>query len=354
VLIHDEEEPLRADLFKSLVSTPGVSGREERVRELVKREIAGLGDEVHVDRLGNVIARRRGERPRVMIAAHMDSIGFLVRHVDDMGFVRVSPVGGFDPRTLLAQRVLVLGKRDYVGLLSTATKPIHLLTEEDRKKAPKIEDLFVDLMVSPEEVKRNVSIGDAVTLYRTPLVTDDAVTAPYLYDRLGVYVLLEALRAAHDTTVEVHAVVSVQEEVGLRGARTSAYGIDPEIGVALDVTLATDLPGADSSQQVSRLGGGAAISVMDSASISDPRLVARFRELAEKHAIDHQLKILPRGGTDAGAIQLARSGVPVITISVPVRYVHTANEMASVSDIDAAVALVARFLESAHDVDLAW
>jgi putative aminopeptidase FrvX len=252
------------------------------------------------------------------------------------------------------QRVLVGGRNDYIGLLAPATKPIHLLKEEERDKVPKLEDFFVDLMLPADEVKKNVSIGDPVTLLREPITTERAVTAPYLDDRLGVYVLLESLRRAERTDAELYAVVSVQEEVGVRGATTSAFGVEPDVGIALDITVAADLPGADKKQHTCSLGDGAVLGVMDSSSISDPRLVRRFRELAESHGITHQLEVWLGGGTDASGMQLARAGVPVITVSTPVRYVHTANEMALTSDIDATVELVARFMDSAHEIDLEW
>jgi putative aminopeptidase FrvX len=341
-------------LFEKLVTTPGISGREERIRAAVRGEIEDLVDEIRVDRLGNLVAIRKGSDPRVMISAHMDSIGFLVSHVDDQGFLRISPVGGFDPRTLVMQRVLVSGKRDYVGLVAPATKPIHLLNEEERKKTLNLEDLFVDVMLPADEVKSNIAVGDPVSLLREPITTDRSVCAPYLDDRLGVYVLIEALRRAEASSAEICAVVTVQEEVGLRGAQTSAFGVDPDLGIALDVTIAGDLPGADKSQQVSAQGEGVAIGVMDSGSISDPRLVRRFKELAETNDITHQMEILPRGGTDAGGIQLSKEGVPVVTISIPVRYVHTVNEMALVADVDATVEVVARFLETAQEIDLTW
>ncbi|MDQ3955034.1 MAG: M20/M25/M40 family metallo-hydrolase [Actinomycetota bacterium] len=341
-------------LFTELVTTPGISGREERIRDVVVARMSELVDDVHVDKLGSVIGKRKGDAPKVMLSAHMDSIGFLVKHVDDEGFVWPSPVGGFDARTLTVQRVLVAGRRDYVGLMYWKTKPIHVLTSEEKKKSLSLEDLYIDLMIPADEVKENVSVADPITLYRTPLVNDYAVSAPYLDDRLGVYVLLKALERAKKTQSEIHAVVSVQEEVGLRGARTSAYGAEPDIGVALDITLATDTPGVAVGDRVSRLGEGASITVMNGASISDPRLVREFERLAKANDITHQKEILPRGGTDAGAIQASRGGVPVITISTPVRYVHTANEMAAKADVDATVDLMVAFLESAHDIDLSW
>jgi putative aminopeptidase FrvX len=343
-----------AGLFKKLLTTPGISGREERVRDLVVTEIEPLVDDVGVDRLGNVIGHRGGERPRVMLCAHMDTIGFLISHIDDDGFLRISPVGGFDPRTLPVQRVLVQGKKDYVGLVSAMTKPIHLLEDDDMKKAPKMEELFVDLMLDAETVRENVSVGDPVSLFRDPIVTDRAVTAPYLDDRLGVYVLIETLRAARDVPSEVFAVISVQEEVGVRGAITSAYGIEPDVGVALDITLALDVPGTDKAQRVTTAGLGASIGVMDAMSISDPRLVRHFKQVADEGKVKYQAEVALAGGTDAGAMQLSKAGVAAITISVPVRYVHTANEMALTEDIDCTVEIMRRWLEAAHEVQLDW
>ena len=346
---------MNAELFKDLVSTPGISGREERIRDIVKKHMSELVDETRIDALGNLVGIRHGSGPRVMLCAHMDSIGFLVTHIDDNGFLRISPVGGFDPRTLVMQRVVVCGEeRDYVGLLAPASKPIHLLTGDEAKKPPKIDDLFIDLMLPVDEVKAGVAVGDPVSLVREPLITDEAVTAPYLDDRLGVYVVLEALRKATRNDAEVYTVVSVQEEVGVRGATTAAFEIEPAVGVAVDVTIAGDLPGSDRSQQVCALGKGAAIGLMDSGSISDPRLVRAFKRLAEDNSIAYQMEILPRGGTDAGGIQLTRAGVPVITISIPIRYVHTVNEMAFVSDIDATVDLLAAYVETAHQTALDW
>jgi endoglucanase len=347
---------LDTELLRELVTTPGISGREERIRETVKRLIGPLVDEVRTDALGNLICIRDGSGPRVMLAAHMDTIGFLVSHIDEQGFLRLAPVGGFDPRTLVMQRVLVQGERDYVGLVSPSSKPIHLSTPEEREKAPKLEELFVDLMLPAEEVKANVSIGDPVTLLREPHATDYAFACHCLDDRLGVYVLIQTLRELREKEVqaEVYAVVTVQEEVGLRGAGASAFGVEPDLGIALDVTIAGDLPGADKTRQVSALGDGVAIKVMDGSSISDPRLVRRFKQLAEESGIKHQMEILPRGGTDAGAIQGVRTGAPVITISMPIRYVHTANEMALASDVDDSVALLVRFMETVHEVSLRW
>ena len=288
-----------------------------------------------------------------MLAAHMDEIGFLVRFIDKNGFIRVQPVGGFDPRVLVAQRVLVhTAKVSFRGALMPGTKPIHLL--EGEVKPAKMEELFVDIGLPPEQVKELIDIGDFVTLDRTTEQMGDCVVSKALDDRLGLFVMIEALRAARNPIVDIVAVATVQEEVGLRGATTAAYDIEPDIAVALDTTLAIDIPGMEEDHSVTRLRAGTAIKVMDSSSISHPALVRQFREIARKHDIPHQLEILPRGGTDAGAMQRSRAGVPAITLSIPNRYVHTVNETAHIADIQASIDLLARFLEEAHASELSY
>jgi endoglucanase len=249
---------------------------------------------------------------------------------------------------LIAQRVWVHGYdgESRRGLLQPAAKPIHLQEAGDNKPV-KLDDLFVDLGLPVERVKAAVEVGDMVTLDRTVETVGDAVAGKALDDRAGLYIMIEALRAMNGGMAEVVAVATTQEEVGLRGARTAAHAVEPAIAVALDVTMAGDIPGSPKEQAVSRLGQGAAIKVMDSSHLSNPRLIRHFRDLAEAHGIAYQLEVLPRGGTDAGAMQVAHAGVPAITLSLPTRYVHTVNELASVADLEACVALLARFLEDA-------
>lgn len=348
---------LNFELMKSLSETPGVPSREEAIREVIIEAMRPLVDEIRIDAIGNAIGIRhpRGHKVpgapvrRVLIAAHMDEIGFLVRHVDKKGFLRLQPVGGFDPRNLVAQRVTVTTRDgdQLRGLLMPQGKPIHLMRGEE-PKAPKIEELFVDLGLPAETVQAKVEIGDMVTLHRAFEHVGDHVSGKCLDDRACVYVMLEALRALGDHEVEVVAVATVQEEVGLRGAQAIAHDWHPDIAIALDATLAVDIPGGSEENSVTELGKGVAIKVMDSSSISDPKLVRFSRDLATKHEIAYQLEILPAGGTDAGMLQRIHGSRPTITFSVPVRYVHTVNEMASVADLDAAVRLLARVLEAAH------
>lgn len=338
-------------LLKRLCEAPGVAARERRVRAVALEALRPLVDEVRVDALGNTVGLRRGDgRRRVMLAAHLDEIGFLVRHVDKEGFLALQSVGGFDPRALFAQRVLVHSAEGgpLRGVLMPSAKPPHLMDRGEPPKPPRVEEFFVDLGLPAGRVQELVELGDMVTLDRTVERAGDAYIGKAMDDRVGVFVMIEALRALRSHQVDVLAVATVQEEVGLRGAITAAYGLEPHLGIALDVTLAMDIPGQREAEAVTRLGQGVAIKIMDSSSLSDPRLVRRFRDLARREGIPHQLELLPRGGTDAGGIQRSRAGVPAITLSVPTRYVHTVNEMVSATDVEAAIALLARFLEEAH------
>ena len=237
--------------------------------------------------------------------------------------------------------------------MQLATKPIHLLDPAEAKP-PKVEELFVDVGLPGDRVKGLVEVGDMVTLDRTLEPVGECVMSKSLDDRLGVYVMIEAARALGASKADVFFVATSQEEVGLRGAQTSAFEIEPEIGVALDVTLAVDYPGGAADQRVTKLGNGVAIKVMDTSHISHPKLLRHMRDLAEQHGISYQLEILPRGGTDAGAMQRTRAGIPAITLSIPTRYVHTVNETANTGDIDGCVALLARYLEDAGSRDYGY
>ncbi len=365
-------------LLRQLSEAFGGSGYEDEVAAIVEAELAPLCDRVWTDTLGNVIGFKRGRggrggrpagkqakakaktsqaagaRKRVMLAAHMDEIGFVVSHIDDKGFLRVLPAGGFDPRTMIAQRVCVLGKgrARLRGLLNVAGKPIHIQSPEERRKELKIANFFVDLGLSASEARKRVAIGDRVIWERGFLEMGDCVTGKALDNRAGVYVMIEALRRISSrartqgpgSPYDIYAVGTVQEEVGLRGASTSAYAVQPDIAIALDVTLAVDIPDGEDHQRVTELGKGVALKIMDSVSISDAGLVQEFRELAERHNIAHQFEVLPLGGTDAGRMQTARGGARAITLSVPLRYVHSVNECAHGRDLRAAIDLLAAYL----------
>lgn len=337
------------ELLRELCETPGVPGREDRLRAIVKRELEPLVDELRVDALGNVTAVRKGSTGRrLAINAHMDEIGFLVKFVDDSGYLRLNPLGGHDPRNMVAQRVLVAGERDLPGVLYPGQKPPHLLDKADADKLPQIADFFVDVGLPAERVKELVPIGSMVVIHRDFSEIGDTVSCKAMDNRLSLYVMIEAMRRTAAAGWDVYAVATVQEEVGIRGALTSSYDIAPDAGLALDVTIAADIPGVPEHERVTCLGSGTAIKIMDSFSISSPRMVEVLRSLAQARGIPHQMEILPRGGTDAGALQRARAGAPVCTISTPTRYVHTSIEMCHKRDVEASIALTAAFIEEGH------
>jgi len=336
------------ELLRRLSEANGIPGREEGVRELIRAALGDLASNARVDTMGNLVVEVPGPAgaPRVMVSAHMDEIGFIVRHVDDKGFLRLQNMGGFDNRNLFARLVTVHPRRaaPRTGVLNPGVKPIHIASAEDRKKVPELDEFVVDLGLPAETVKAEVRVGDMVTLLQPFVDLGDAVVGKALDDRSGCWVLIESLRRLQAPAVTVLAVFSVQEEVGLRGATTSAYALEPDVGVALDTTLAVDTPGTPEHLAVTRLGDGVAIKVRDSASVSHGWLVDALADLAASRDIPHQFEVLPLGGTDAGAIQRSRAGVASVTLSNPSRYVHTVTEMLAKRDLEAAVALLTAFL----------
>lgn len=341
-------------LLQELVEAHGIASREERIREIVRRELKHLCD-IRVDKMGNLICSKppttktKGEPHRLMIAAHMDEIGFIVKHIDSNGFLRLNPVGGWDARQMASQRVLVhTAKGDVPGVLMQSTKPKHLLKPEDMSRPPVVEDFFVDVGMTKKEADKAIRIGDWVTMNRTMQKMGKLYTCKAMDDRVAVYVMIEALKAAKTHQVEVYAVATVQEEVGLRGATTSGWSIQPDVCVAIDVTLANDIPGISEPDHVTQLGKGTAIKVMDSSLICHPAMVDHFRSLAERHKIPYQLEVLPAGGTDAGGVQRLHGGIPSFTLSVPCRYIHTVNETVHQKDVQASVKLLTRYIEDAH------
>ena len=219
---------------------------------------------------------------------------------------------------------------------------------------PTLDELFVDVGLEGDKAKEKIQIGDPVTLDADFIQLGDFYSGKSLDNRVSIYTLVEALRRARDPQVTIYAVATCQEEVGLRGAQTAAHRIAPDIGVAIDVTLACDVPGSKPEEHISKLRHGAAIKILDSSLIAAPKLVEHFRALAQQHDIPHQMEILPRGGTDAGGIQRAADAVPSITLSIPTRYLHSTVETMYAPDLEAVVDLLARFLETAHEVDLEY
>jgi len=345
------------ELLKRLTELPGVPGREERVRDFLKDYARRMFDEQRVDAMGNLICRKapgckppRSQKPKkVMIACHMDEIGFYVSAIDDSGRLRVANVGGFDARTLFARRVLVQGRKDLVGVLMPATKPTHVLTEEERKKIPQINEFFVDLMIDVKKVRSMVEVGDPVTLLQETVVIGEAYVGKAMDNRVASWVALNAIeKVGRRSPHEIYYVGTTQEEVGLRGAGTGAFGLEPDVAICIDVTLACDTPGVPPEDRISQFGKGVAIKVMDSSVICDRNLVDELVALAKRRKIPYQLEVLPRGGTDTAAMQRARGGIRSMAISVPCRYVHTVVEAVHKKDLQAAVDLLAAWLTTSR------
>jgi tetrahedral aminopeptidase len=337
------------ELLTRLCETPGTSGREDRIRAVARRELEPLCDSIEIDPLGNLIARRPGAGgPRLMLSAHLDEIGFMVTHVEDEGFLRIIPLGGFDPKTLSAQRVVVHGREDLLGVLGS--RPVHLMSDEEKRRPPKLDDYYVDVGLPGDRVRELVRPGDVVTRERAMARLGDLVTCKSLDNRAGLYVMIEAMRALGEHACEVVAVASVQEEVGLRGARVATQRVRPDIGLAIDITLANDGPSAKPHERITALGAGAAIKVYDASAIVPGAVVDHLVRIAGERGIAHQLEIMLRGGTDTRELQLAGDGAIAGCVSIPTRYVHQVVETCHPDDLDASVALVAAFCETAHEL----
>lgn len=333
---------MRIELLNQICQTPGAPGYEKKIRELIIKEVTPYVDKVETDNMGNVYAIKKGkEAKKVMIGAHMDEIGFIVTHIDDKGFIRFHTLGGFDPKTLTAQRVLIHGKEDVIGVM--AAKPIHVMTTEERNKVAKITDFFIDTGLSKEEVEARIKIGDPITRERSFIEMGNCVNSKSLDNRLAVFILIEALRELKDKEVpyDVYGVFTVQEEVGIRGANVSAMRINPDFGFGLDTTIAYDLPGAAAHEKITSLGDGAAIKIMDASTICDYRMVDYMKKTADKHGIKWQPEILTAGGTDTAGIQRMTEGGSIAgAISIPTRHLHQVIEMANKDDIKGSIELL--------------
>ena len=341
--------------FQQILETPSPSGYEQPVQDLVRSYVGSFADEVTTDLHGNVIACcNPGADLRVMFAGHADQIGLLVTHINDNGFIYTNTIGGWDPQQLIGQRMTIYTESGPIPAV-IARKPIHLLDLDERKQVVKTKDLWLDIGAkNKEEAAEVVRIGDPVTLelgYQE--MRNGLANSPGMDDKTGLWVCLEALRRgkASGLNVSLYAVATVQEEIGLRGATTSAYGVDPHVGIAVDVTHATDCPTIDMNQEGDiKLGSGP---VIYRGPNMNPVVVEHLRSAADAADIPCQWGAIGRGtGTDANAIQLSRCGVAAGLVSVPNRYMHSAVEMIALHDLDACADLLAKFATSlATDAD---
>jgi len=327
------------ELIETLNSAHGPSGDEGDVRAVIEKLATPYAGEVSTDTLGNLIVRKKGSGPKVLFAAHMDSIGFIVTHIEEKGFLRVGRLGGISPKEAVYTPVRF--KNGVRGLLVPEEKA-------DFGKL-KLDECYIDVGArSEEEAKQLVRVGDTA-VYDTAVFSNGGsgqVFSPYLDNRISCAVLLSALeRLPRDCTNDLYFAFTVQEEVGLRGARTAAFGVDPDYGIAVDVTDVDDTPGSEKSG-TTQLGKGAAVKVMDSSVICHPAVVSKLEALAQENHIPVQRDILRGGGTDAGAIHTTRMGVRTGGVSVPCRYIHTPNEAADLADARACADLVLAFAQA--------
>jgi len=326
-------------LLKQLTETFGPSGYEENIRKLVRAEVKPLADEIKVDALGNLIARKRPSKytkdtKKIMIAAHMDEIGLMVSHIDENGFARFSNIGGVFGRYVLGGRV---------RFLNGAAGVIGFDRFDKMNEVPPLDKIYIDVGATS---KKDCPVNAAFD--RSFIDMGNRLVAKSMDDRVGVLVAIEALRALKSTPHDVYFVFTTQEEVGTRGAGTSAFGIDPDLGIAVDVTAAADTPNALKMEM--KLGKGPCVKFQDGGMIADPRVVKWMIRTAEKSKIPYQREVLLFGSTDARAMQLTRAGVPAGCLSIPVRYVHSPSEMVDYNDVQNSVKLLTALLRSKVDL----
>ena len=352
------------ELLKRLCETPGVPGREERVRALIEREIKGLFDSVETDSMGSLICRRAPRKgkshkslsknaspTRVMLLCHMDEIGFYVTAIDKNGFLWMNAAGGFDTRNLFSRRVTVVcDSGDVHGVMNPGGRPVHIASPKDRERVPEVKEFFVDTGLPAKEALKKFKVGDYVVMNEPALEMGDKFVSKALDNRVACWLGIEAVRkldasgAGH--ACEVIVAFTTQEEVGLRGAKTASHAVQPHIGIGIDVTLACDTPGVPDEESVTKHGKGFGLHVKDSSFIADYKLVNEFESIAKKHRIAYQRTILAAGGQDGAAAQQAAAGARAIGITVGTRYIHTVTEMIDKKDLFAARDVLSAYLST--------
>jgi len=322
------------EVIQELVESYGPSGVETQVRDAIRAYVEPLVDEVRVDALGSLIAHKAGDGQRLLLDAHMDEIGVMVTYIDEKGFARFTSIGGVSPLTCIGSRVAF--EDGTLGVIGVEQK------RDDRNKVPKLEQLYIDVGATGRD-DCPVQVGDPAVFVRPFTAQGTRLVAKAMDDRIGCAVLIETLRRLEDTPHDLYVVFAVQEEVGLRGARTSAYGIEPDMAIAVDVTTTGDTP--EARPMAVKLGEGPAVKVQDRGMIAHPRVRRLLIDRAAEAGIPYQLEVLEQGTTDAAAMQLARSGVPAGCLSIPCRYVHSPSEMVDEADVENGVRLLLEVLQ---------
>jgi putative aminopeptidase FrvX len=338
-----------AEKLEKLSNACGVAGREEEVRNLMLKLMKPYADRIFVDNLENVIAVKKGKKssPKVMLAAHMDEIGLMVKTISKEGFLQFAKMGGIDDRILIAQKVIVYtSKGQLQGIIGS--KPPHIQKEEERKKIVTYDELFIDIGAESKEdvYKMGVKVGDPVAFdTKYAKISKDTAIGKAFDDRVGCAVMIETLKLLKKTNCNVFAVGTVQEELGLRGAVTAAFGVDPDVGIALDVTVAGDVPGVREFDTTVKMGKGPALTVSDSGLVTHPKILRLLLDVAEENKIACQLEAGLMGSTDAARISLSRQGVPSGVVSIGTRYIHSPVGMLSLKDAEDSAKLTAAAIQ---------
>ena len=331
------------DTLEKLSNACGVAGREEEIRDLMKDLLKPNVDEINEDKLGNIIGVKKGNKnaPTVMLAAHMDEIGLMIKNITKEGFLQFAKIGGIDDRILVAQRILIHTDRGSItGIIGS--KPPHILKEEEKKRVIEADDLFIDVGAKDKQdaQRMGIRVGDAASFdIKFTRVEKEKVIGKAFDDRIGCGVLIETMRKLPKVDCTVYAVGTIQEEVGLRGATTAAFQLYPDVGIALEATVAGDVPGVKEGEATAKMGAGPVLTVADAGLITHPKVLRLLIDVAEENKISYQLETGIRGTTDASKIALTKEGVPSGVISVPARYIHSPSSLLSLKDVENAVKL---------------
>jgi putative aminopeptidase FrvX len=338
------------EVLEKLSNTNGVTGREDDVRKLMEKYLKPYVDEVREDKLGNLIAFKKGKKdaPTVMIAAHMDEVGLMIKNIKKKGFLQFTKIGGIDDRILLAQNVIVhTDKCPLTGVIGS--KPVHIQTEAEKKKVIEADKLFIDIGAKDKEEaeKMGVQVGDVVSFdTKFTQIGDNVVLGKAFDDRVGCVIIIEIMKRLQNVDCNVYAVGTIQEEVGLRGATIAAFQIEPDLGIAFDASVAGDTPGVGEGEAPAKMGEGPVLTVADAGLIAHPKVLRLLIDSAKQNNIPYQLETGIRGATDAARIALSRDGVPSGVVSIAARYIHSPAGILNLDDVEKAIELAVAVIDN--------
>jgi len=335
------------ELLRELCEAPGLPGSEEPVKEIVRRVFSEFTDEITEDALGNIIAHVPGKGPKLVLDGHTDEVAFMVNHVDDRGFIRLTPLGGMDPRVFYGQRVMVWGKKPLTGMV--AAIPPHISRNTNNKEVPEVEDCVVDIGLSGDKVRKLVRVGDLASFTYPFVETEDAIMSKAIDDRIALFVMIEALRKKPKLGCDLYLTATVQEEVGLRGARVIVPVYEPDFVIALEGTVAMDVPGIADYKTLANIGKGPEVRLSDRFLVAHRPFSKFIMDTAEMKKIPYQITVKKAGSTNATAMQVTGKGSRAASVSVPVRYLHSPTSVAYKSDIEHTINLIYSVVEGLKD-----